>query len=65
MINSALFNNVESLTPNDLSKSLTYASYLKVRRRDGSFFDVYVDGDSAEVWLFFKGAEEAWLKQNK
>ena len=62
-IHSALFaNEIDSLALNDLSTSLTYSSSIKVYKRDKSSFEIYVDGDSTRVRLFYNRAQDNLLK---
>jgi len=59
-VNFGLYNEIDTILTKDLSRALTYASYLEVVKRDGTTFKVYVDGDSTQVWTFFQGAITAW-----
>ena len=53
----ALFPEIDSLTYSDNSKSLTYASVVKVYAKDVSF-DVCIDLDSLPARTFFNRAKE-------
>jgi hypothetical protein len=61
-IQSAFYAEIDSIKTKDLTKSLTYASFLKITKHDGTNFHVYIDGDSAEVWTFFNRAITTWKK---
>lgn len=65
-IDFAYYADVDTMRTNDRSHAMTYASWLEVTRHDGSKFNVYVDGDSAEVWTFFNKALSEWrTKRNR
>ena len=57
----AFYTEIDSLQTTDLTKSLTYASFLNISKHDGTSFKVYIDGDSTEVWKFFNLAITTWL----
>jgi len=59
-IESAFYSEIDSIQTKDLTRSLTYASFLRVIKNDGNSFKVYVDGDSIEVWNFFNRAITEW-----
>jgi len=61
-IDYAYYSDIETIIPVNLSQSLTYASYLEVKRNDNSSFRVYVSGDSSVAWRFFNGALKTWLQ---
>lgn len=58
-INTAYYEDIDSIKIKDLSHALTYASYLQVFA-DSIRFKVYVDGDSTEVYQFFNEAIDLW-----
>ncbi|RAV99964.1 hypothetical protein DQQ10_15485 [Pseudochryseolinea flava] len=61
-----LYSDIDTILTKDLSRSLTYASYLEVVMHDGRTFKVYVDGDSIEVRRFFNRAISEWrIKNNR
>ena len=57
---SAFYEEIDSIKPHDLTRSLTYASYIKVTTSNAKTFNIYVDGDSTQVWTFFNGAIDTW-----
>jgi hypothetical protein len=59
-----LYSKIDTILTKDLSRALTYASYLEVVKHDGKTFKVYVDGDSAEVRAFFDRAILEWRSKN-
>ncbi|OBY65982.1 hypothetical protein [Polaribacter vadi] len=64
-INSAEFIAIDTLITKNLSESLTYASYIKVVKKDSSEFKVYIDGKPEEINKFFKRAILEWKNRNK
>src|SRR5690349_24302230 len=44
-IESAFYSEIDSIKTQDLTRALTYASFLRIAKNDGSSFKVYVDGD--------------------
>lgn len=63
-VNFGFYSEIDTILTKDMSRTLTYASYLKVVMRDGRSFKVYTDGDSAEVWTFFDRATSEWRGKN-
>jgi len=61
-IESAFFEEIDSMKLTDLVTKLTYASYLTVYKSDGHQFNVYVDADSARTYQFYEHALENWEK---
>jgi hypothetical protein len=61
-INSAKFIEIDTLITKDLSEALTYASYIRVIKKDNSEFKVYVDGESERINEFFERAIYEWKK---
>jgi hypothetical protein len=64
-VDFGLYSEIETILTTDLSRSLTYASYLKVVKHNGNTFKVYVDGDSTEVWTFFNRAISEWKNKTR
>lgn len=63
-IESAYFNEVDSMSLTDLVSKLTYASYITVYKSDGHHFEVYVDADSSRTYQFYEHALQNWEKHN-
>src|SRR5688572_3676379 len=63
-IDYAFYMDIDTVWRYPKFKSLTYASYLEVHRRDGSKFKVYVDADSTRTWDFFNRALKEWSRKN-
>lgn len=63
-VNFALYSEIDTILTKDLSRALTYASYMEVVKHDGKTFKVYVDGDSTEVRTFFDRAISEWIVKN-
>jgi hypothetical protein len=59
-----LYSEIDTILTRDLSRALTYASYLEVVKDNGETFKVYVDGDSIEVRTFFDRAISEWRVKN-
>lgn len=56
-IHSALFaSEIDSITTKDLVNNPLYSSYIKVYKKNGEDFNVYVDADSARTYQFFRQA---------
>ncbi|HYI76887.1 MAG TPA: hypothetical protein VEW65_04655 [Chryseolinea sp.] len=65
-VDFGLYSEIDTILTKDLSRALTYASYLEVVKNDGKIFKVYVDGDSTEVRTFFDRAISEWrVKSNR
>ena len=64
-INSAKYVEIDTLIIKDLSQALTYASYIKVIKKDKTEFKVYVDGEVEKMNKFFEKAIYEWEKQKK
>jgi len=65
-VDFGLYSEIDTILTKDLSRALTYASYLEVVKNDGKAFKVYVDGDSTEVRTFFDRAISEWrVKSNR
>lgn len=62
-VNSALYAEIDSIVTRDLRHSLTRSSYLIIFTTNRPPFEVYVDGDSIEVWTFFNEATSRWQKK--
>lgn len=63
-IDFGLYSDIDTILTKDLSRSLSYASYMEVVKHDGETFKVYVDGDSTEVHAFFDRAISEWRVKN-
>lgn len=63
-VDFGFYNEIDTILTKDLSRTLTYASYLEVVKHDGKTFKVYVDGDSTEVRTFFERAISEWRIKN-
>jgi hypothetical protein len=61
-LGSAYFDEIISIDTIYNTTSITQASYLSITKKDGTKFNVYVDGSRAEVDSFFKPAILAWKK---
>ncbi len=61
-INAAFYRYIKNLTFTDLSRSLSYSSYIEVEPINGKTFKVYIDGDSTAVWNFYNKASNIWHK---
>ena len=64
-VNFAYYNEIDTLLAEVLSKSLTYASYIKVVKNDKSEFRVHVDDNEKNTTDFFKKAISEWKKWKK
>jgi hypothetical protein len=64
-IDYAFYADIDTIWRYPKFKSLTYASYLEVHRRDGTKFKVYVDADSTRTWDFFNRALQEWSRKNE
>ena len=62
VVESAFYPEIDTIITKDLSKSVTYASYLEIRTKDTRNFRVNVDGEKAELEKFFNLANELWRK---
>ena len=62
VVESAFYPEIDTIITKDLSKSVTYASYLEIRTKDTRNFRVNVDGEKAELEKFFSLANELWRK---
>ncbi|MBW1296286.1 hypothetical protein [Aquimarina litoralis] len=62
-IHSAFYNEIDTLLTKDLTKSMTYASFIKVIKKDKSEFKVYVDDNEKNTNHFFKKALNQWKKK--
>lgn len=62
VVESAFYPEIDTIITKDLSKSVTYASYLEIRTKDTRNFRVNVDGEKAELEKFFDLANELWRK---
>ena len=62
VVESAYYPEIDTIITKDLTKSLTYASYLEIRTKDTRNFRVNVDGEKAELEKFFNLANELWRK---
>ena len=62
VVESAIYPEIDTIITKDLSKSVTYASYLEIRTKDKRNFRVNVDGEKAELEKFFNLANELWRK---
>ena len=59
-VDFGLYSEIDTILTRDLSRSLTYASYMEIVKHDGNTFKAYVDGDSTEVRTFFDRAISEW-----
>jgi hypothetical protein len=64
-IDYAFYEDIDTIWRYPKFKSLTYSSYLEVRRRNGTRFKVYVDADSAGTWEFFNTALRDWKRRTR
>ena len=64
-INFAYYSEIDTLLTKDLSKSLTYASFVKVIKNDKTEFKVYVDDNGKNTKYFFEKAMNEWKKWKK
>ena len=64
-INFAYYSEIDTLLTKDLSKSLTYASFVKVIKNDKTEFKVYVDDNGKNTKYFFEKAMIEWKKWKK
>jgi len=64
-VNSAFYNEIDTLLIKDLSNSLTYASFIKVIKKDKTEFKVYVDDNTKKTKDFFEKAISEWKKWKK
>ena len=62
VVESAFYPEIDTIITKDLTKSVTYASYLEIRTKDTRNFRVNVDGEKAELEKFFNLANELWRK---
>lgn len=63
-VDFGLYSEIDTILTKDLSRALTFASYMEVVKHDGKTFKVYVDGDSTEVRTFFDRAISEWSVKN-
>jgi hypothetical protein len=63
-VDYAFYADIDTIWRYPKFKSLTYASYLEVYRRDGTTFKVYIDADSTRTWDFFNRALQEWNRKN-
>jgi hypothetical protein len=63
-IDYAFYVDIDTIWRYPKFKSLTYASYLEVHKRNGTKFKVYVDADSTRTWDFFNRALQEWSRKN-
>jgi hypothetical protein len=63
-IDYAFYADIDTIWRYPKFKSLTYASYLEVHRRNGTKFKVYVSADSTRTWDFFNKALQEWSRKN-
>ena len=61
-INFAYYDEIDTLLMKDLTKSMTYASFIKVIKNDKSEFKVYVDDNEKNTNEFFKRALTEWKR---
>ena len=64
-INFAYYNEIDTLLTKDLSKSLTYASFIKIIKNDKSEFKVHVDDNEKNTNEFFNRAISEWIMRKK
>lgn len=64
-INSAFYNEIDTITTTDLSSSLTMASYLIIKKTDGQEFKVFISPSRSETSLFFSRAISEWKKHQR
>jgi hypothetical protein len=64
-IDYAFYPDIDTLRRYPKFKSLTYASYLEVHKRNGKIFKAYVSADSAGTWEFFNRALEEWNRKKE
>ncbi|MBI5539885.1 MAG: hypothetical protein HY951_07500, partial [Bacteroidia bacterium] len=64
-IDFAYYSDIDTIITTFLTTSLTYASFLEVKKINGQKFKVYVDADSAETRDFFNSAIAEWIKNRK
>ncbi len=62
-VNFVYYKDIDTITYKDLSKSLTYASFLEAVKKDGKKMKVYVGGDNNAIRYFYKVANRE-LKKN-
>ncbi len=58
----AYYSDIIDIVAVDKSQSWTRASYLTIKKRDGSQFNLYVDGDSLRLNSFRETAFDYWEK---
>lgn len=63
-VDYAFYADIDTIWRYPKFKSLTYASYLEVHRRNGTKFKVYVSSDSTRTWDFFNRALQEWSRKN-
>ncbi|MEZ4797336.1 MAG: hypothetical protein R2785_09210 [Flavobacteriaceae bacterium] len=63
--NFAYYSEIDTLLTKDLSKSLTYASFIKVIKNDKTEFKVFVDDNEKNTKYFFEKAITEWEKWRK
>lgn len=59
LINSAFYDEIDSLAFFDKVNAVTLSSYIEVHQ-GRSWFYVYIDADSARTWAFFNQAKANW-----
>ena len=59
-INSAFYNEIDTIITKDNSNDWTLGSYLKIRTKDGNTFKVYISGNKDKTSKFFNGAIKEW-----
>jgi hypothetical protein len=59
-VSFANYKDIASIDAHYLSSALTYAPYMKVTKKDGSHFKICVEGEKAEIKVFFEKAVAMW-----
>jgi hypothetical protein len=62
-IEFAFYEDIDTIKCIENYRSLTYASYLLVKKKDHREIKIYVDADSSLTWKFFNKAISNWQAQ--
>jgi hypothetical protein len=62
-IEYAFYNEIDTIRCIENYRSLTYASYLLVKKKNQQEIKIYVDADSTLTWKFFNQAISNWQAQ--
>ena len=64
-VDAAFYSDIDTITTVDFSNSLTMASYLLIKKKDGQEFKVFISLNRSETSLFFSSAIAEWKKHRQ